>query len=218
MSQESFPAGQLRVGHAEREAVTAILQEAAADGRLGMDELDQRLEVALQAKTYADLEQLVADLSTELPWRYGPGPRPPAVVRPSAVTQGPPAPGYSREDPLRLEGGVSSEKRDGVWVLPPFLRLSSGMGTVKVNCLQATAAAPVIDVEVVAGAGSITMILPDGCAVNDDRLGKSMGSKTIKVSRTPAPGAPLLVLYGSVGLGSLKVRPASGRELRRITG
>ena len=53
----------------------------------------------------------------------------------------------------------------------------------------------------IAGAGSITVILPDGWAVNDDRLGKSMGSKTIKVSRTPAPGAPLLVLYGSVGMG-----------------
>ena len=81
MSQESFPGGQLRVGHAEREAVTAILQEAAADGRLGMDELDQRLEVALQAKTYADLEQLVADLSAELPWRSAPGPRPPPWSR-----------------------------------------------------------------------------------------------------------------------------------------
>jgi hypothetical protein len=214
MTQESFPAGRLRVGHAERDAVAEILQEAAADGRLDMDELDQRLEVALQARTYADLEQLITDLSTDPPWRSGPGP----VPRPPAVLQGPPAPGYSREDPLRLEGGVSSEKRDGVWVVPPFLRLSSGMGSVKVNCLQATAAAPVIEVEVIAGAGSITMILPDGWAVNDDRLGKSMGSKTIKVARTPAPGAPLLVLYGSVGLGSLKVRPPSGRELRRISG
>ena len=52
----------------------------------------------------------------------------------------------------------------------------------------------------------------------DDRLGKSMGTKTIKVPATPTPGQPLLVLYGSVGLGSLKVRPGSGRELRRATG
>ena len=65
MTQESFPAGRLRVGHAEREAVAEILQEAAADGRLDMDELDQRLEVALQARTYADHEQLITDLSTD---------------------------------------------------------------------------------------------------------------------------------------------------------
>jgi len=38
------------------------------------------------------------------------------------------------------------------------------------------------------------------------------------VSRTRCRGAPLLVLYGSVGLGSLKVRPPSNRELRRVTG
>ena len=66
------------------------------------------------------------------------------------------------------------------------------------------------------GAGSVLIIVPDGWAANDDRLGKGMGSKAIKVSRIPAPGAPLLVLYGSVGLGSLKIRPASARELRRL--
>ncbi len=210
MTQESVPGGQLRVGHAEREVVTTILQEAAADGRLQMDELEERLDVALQAKTYGELETLVADLSADLPWRS----RRPAA----AVVQGPPTPGFSREDPLRLDGGVSSEKRDGVWVVAPFLRISSGAGTVKLNCLQARPAAPVIEVEVVAGAGSVTIIVPDGWAANDDRLGKGMGSKSIKVSREPAPGAPLLVLYGNVGLGSLKVRPPSGRELRKITG
>jgi hypothetical protein len=52
--------------------------------------------------------------------------------------------------------------------------------------------------------------------VNDDRLGKSFGSKSIKVSSLPAPGQPLLVLFGSVGMGSFKVRPASGRERRRL--
>ena len=124
MTQESVPGGQLRVGHAEREAVTAILQEAAADGRLGMDELDQRLEVALQAKTYADLEQLVADLSTELPWRSGPGPRPPAVV------QGPPAPGYSRGGPAASRGwGEQREARRRLGAAAvPATQLGHGLG------------------------------------------------------------------------------------------
>lgn len=215
MTQDPVPGSHLRVGHAEREAVTAILQEAAADGRLEMSELEERLEVALQAKTYGDLEQLVADLSADLPWR--PARRAPVSFS-AAPVPGPPAPGFSRDDPLRLDGGVSTEKRDGTWVVAPFLRISSGAGTVKLNCLQARPAAPVIEIEVVAGAGSVTIIVPDGWAANDDRLGKGMGSKSIKVSREPAPGSPLLVLYGNVGLGSLKVRPPSGRELRKITG
>jgi len=207
MTQDRFPARQLRVGHAERDAVAAILQDAAADGRLSMEELDQRLETALQAKTYGDLEPLVADLSAELPWRPS--------ARATAPVPGPPAPGFSREDPLRLDGGVSSEKREGVWVVPPFVRISSGLGSVKLNCLQATAAAPVIEVEVIGGAGTVVIIVPDGWAVNDARLGKSLGTKSIKVGSTPMPGQPLLVLYGSLGLGTFKVRSGSPRELRR---
>jgi len=207
MTQDRFPASGLRVGHAERDAIAAILQEAAADGRLGMDELDERLGVALQAKTYGDLEPLVADLSVELPWR--------SSGRALAPVPGPPPIGYTAEDPLRLDGGVSSEKRDGAWVVPPFLRISSGVGSVKLNCLRATPAAPVIDVEVIAGAGTVVIIVPAGWAVNDDRLGKSMGTKSIKVARTPAPGQPLLVLRGSVGMGTLKVRLPSKREQRR---
>lgn len=215
MTHQELPLSGLRVGHAERDAVAAILQEAAADGRLGMDELDERLDAALRAKTYGDLEPLVADLSAELPWRSGRSTTPSSspVTQPSS---GPPAPGYSREDPLRLDGGMSTEKRDGVWLVPPYLRISSGAGTVKLNCLQASVAAPVIEVEVIAGVGTVVIIVPEGWAANDDRLGKGMGTKTIKVPRIPGPGAPLLVLYGSVGLGTFKVRPASKRELRRL--
>jgi hypothetical protein len=142
----------------------------------------------------------------------------PGPVHAPGSVQGPPPPGFSREDPLRLDGGMSSEKRDGVWVVPPFLRISSGVGSVKLNCLQARTVSPVIEVEVVPGAGSVVIIVPDGWAANDDRLGKSMGSKTMKVSSVPEPGQPLLVLHGSVGMGSFKVRPASPRERRRVAG
>lgn len=229
MGHQEFPPSGLRVGHAERDAVAAILQEAAADGRLGMDELDERLDAALRAKTYGDLEPLVADLAAELPWRSsrGPAPAPLPVTRPIppapapplppyATSPGPPPAGYSRADPLRLDGGMSTEKRAGAWTVPPYLRISPGAGTIKLNCLQATVAAPVIEVEVIAGAGTVVFIVPEGWAANDDRLGKGFGSKVIKVPRIPAPGAPLLVFYGGVGMGTLKVRTASRRELRQI--
>src|SRR6187200_2367623 len=103
MAQDPHPAVNIRIGHREREAVTAILQEAAADGRLSMDELDDRLDAALQAKTYGELDPLVADLSVELPSR--------ALISGQTRAQGPPSAGYSREDPLRLDGGMSVEKR-----------------------------------------------------------------------------------------------------------
>jgi Domain of unknown function (DUF1707) len=202
-------AGNMRIGDRERDAVAAVLQKAAADGRLTMAELDDRLEVALQAKTYADLDPLVADLSVEMPLRTLSNDRRPA--------HGPPSVGYSRDDPLRLDGGVSSEKRRGVWRVPPFIVINQGLGSVKLNFLEATTAAQLIDIEVVGGAGSILLVLPDGWAVDADRLSKAWGTKTVKVPREPAPGKPLLVLHGSLGVGRIKVRPPSRFQQNRIT-
>ncbi len=210
MAQDPSPASNIRVGHRERDAVAALLQEAAGDGRLSMDELDDRLEAALQAKTFADLDPLVADLTDEPPSR--------TLSSGQPKPQGPPAAGYSREDPLRLDGGMSSEKRRGVWTVPPFILINQGLGSVKLNCLEATPAAQLIEIEVIGGAGSIVLVLPDGWAADADRLSKSWGSKSVNVPREPAPGKPLLVIFGSLGMGSLKVRPPSRFEKRRIAG
>ncbi len=205
MGQDFSPAGNIRIGYRERDAVAAVLQEAAGDGRLSMDELDDRLEAALHAKTYADLDPLVADLSVELPSH--------ALSSGQPRAQGPPSAGYSREDPLRLDAGMGSEKRQGVWTVPPFILIKQGMGSVKLNCLEATPAAQLIEIQVIGGAGSIVLVLPDGWAADADRLHK--GSKSVKVPREPAPGKPLLVIYGSLGLGSFKVRPPNRNDKRR---
>lgn len=208
MAQDLPPAANIRVGHSERDAVVAALQEAAGDGRLSMAELDDRLDAALQAKTYADLDVLVADLSVELPSR--------ALTSALPQAQRPPSAGYSREDPLRLDGGMSSEKRGGVWTVPPFMLINQGLGSVKLNCLEATPAAQLIEIEVIGGAGSIVLVLPEGWAVDADRLSKSWGSKSVDVPREPAPGKPLLLIYGALGLGSFKVRSANRFDQRRI--
>src|SRR5580693_6897310 len=62
--QEVAPAGRgaLRVSHEDRDQVAEALRVAAGDGRLTSDELDERLERALTARTYDDLAVLVADL------------------------------------------------------------------------------------------------------------------------------------------------------------
>jgi hypothetical protein len=65
---------------------------------------------------------------------------------------------------------------------------------------------------VIGGAGSIVLVLPDGWAADADRLHK--GSKSVKVPRDPAPGKPLLVIYGSLGLGSFKAAAESLRQAR----
>jgi len=52
----------LRVGDAERTRVTEALHDHFAQGRLTRDELDERLDATLSAKTYGDLRRVTQDL------------------------------------------------------------------------------------------------------------------------------------------------------------
>lgn len=52
----------LRVSDAERDAAVAMLSDAAAEGYLTPDELDERLSAALTARTMEDLARLTDDL------------------------------------------------------------------------------------------------------------------------------------------------------------
>jgi hypothetical protein len=52
----------LRASDADRDAVVDRLREAAGEGRLEPDELEQRVDVALRARTYGELAELLADL------------------------------------------------------------------------------------------------------------------------------------------------------------
>src|SRR6185437_9529683 len=71
MTVEIAPAGEgrepaagreLRASYEDRDKVAEQLRVAAGDGRLTADELDQRLEAALTARTYGELATLTADL------------------------------------------------------------------------------------------------------------------------------------------------------------
>lgn len=55
----------LRASDADREAVAERLRHAAVEGRLEPEELEDRLHAALRARTYGDLERLLADLPTQ---------------------------------------------------------------------------------------------------------------------------------------------------------
>ena len=91
----------LRVSDADRHKVAEILREAAGEGRLDLDELDERLESAYAAKTYADLMPITADLP--LRGRENlPGP----------VSPGPALPAARHDTTLAFMGGSS---RKGLW-------------------------------------------------------------------------------------------------------
>jgi hypothetical protein len=65
---------QRRVGDAERDETITLLNDAAAEGYFTPDELDERVSVALTARTAGDLTALLQDLPPERrALRSGPG-------------------------------------------------------------------------------------------------------------------------------------------------
>jgi hypothetical protein len=103
-SYEPGDPARLRVSDADRHKVAEILREAAGEGRLELDELDERLEATYAAKTYADLVPITADLPVA-------GAHATPVPRPAT---GPLVPAPRHESTIAVMGGSS---RKGVWEL-----------------------------------------------------------------------------------------------------
>lgn len=188
----------------ERNAAISTLRAAAEDGRLDPASLDARVALVRSAVGPADVAAALHGID--------PAGSPPRVAV-AASTLG--RPGSRRDDPLDIVGGGSTARRTGRWEVPPYLRLQAAFSGVRLDCLDAVALAPVIDVQVAPGLGSIRIWLPRGWAVDVDRLGSGIGRVKAAVPTVPDAGCPLLVLRGTVGVGSLKVTGPSRRQVRR---
>jgi hypothetical protein len=78
--------GKIRAADEDRDRVARILGTAYSEGRLSKDEYDARLEAALSARTYADLDKVLTDLPAQAAMAR-PHPEP-AMVTPVARTNG----------------------------------------------------------------------------------------------------------------------------------
>jgi class 3 adenylate cyclase len=173
------PAGPL-ASHADRDRVVEVLKAAAADGRLTADDLDQRLEAALTARTLADLEPLLAGLTTaaEVP------------------------------DLARIKCGSGSATRDRSWVVPRRLEIDVGSGSVRLDFRQAVIAVPELRIDAKIASGSLKLITRPGIVVDADDLTVNSGS--VKVVPPTGPAAPVelrVKVSGRVGSGSVSARP-----------
>lgn len=84
------PGYNVRVGDADREAVAAQLREHYADGRLTLEELNERIDETFAAKTKADLNTVMRDL----PLASRPGSGLPYTGQPGPGQAGWPGPGW----------------------------------------------------------------------------------------------------------------------------
>lgn len=193
----------MRVGHEERERVVHVLMQQYAEGRLTAGELDDRSALARQARVYADLDGLVADL---------PVPPPSAEVGRMSTTADLARLGTDPAHPQTMTGGMSSFVRRGIWTVPAYLNLSAGLATVKLDFQQAICPHDVVDIHVSGGVGAVVLVVPDGWAANTDQVSKGIGSVSNKVDTVPQPGKPLLVLHGNSVAGAVRVRYPSRHD------
>ena len=116
------------------------------------------------------------------------------------------ATGTSPNNRLAPDAGWSSLTRSGRWDIPPFLLLDGAKSTLKVDCLQATPLAEIIDIEVVASMGRVTVVIPESWAAHTDPLVPSWGVAQNKV-------------YSQARTGSARCSSCTDRSGRgRVTG
>ncbi|MGW4801784.1 DUF1707 SHOCT-like domain-containing protein [Nonomuraea sp. NPDC004297] len=182
-----FRPDQLRVSHDEREAVVERLNTAVAEGRLDVSELEVRLDLALNAKTYADLAPLTADLPQDRP-----------------------------VEPLVLKGGMNGESRTGRWRVPAQITVYGGMGSVKLDFTQTECRLPEIAIEAQGQTGGVTIVVPDGWAVTDaSEMNQGLGGFKDKTTPERLPGTPRIRITGSGGTGGVVVRHPNRWDRRR---
>jgi Domain of unknown function (DUF1707) len=189
--EPSVPA--LRVSDAEREQVADRLRTAAGEGRLTVDELDERLQLAYAARTGADLEPLLADLPAE--------DAPSAAPRPSSRLSVRPGEGGARWL-VAIMGGC---ERRGRWRVARQSTVVNVMGGSDLDFNEAELAGDVVEMTVVSLMGGSEIHVPDGLNVelsefalmggNDVKLGNPMPS-----SRGPVLRLRLVSIMGGTEL------------------
>jgi hypothetical protein len=116
------------------------------------------------------------------------------------------APGYDPADPLRLSAMWSSESRRGRWLVPPYVTAAPNMSNITLDLRDAVAEAETVHLSVEGVAGRLLLIVPEGWGIDSDRLRKGMGSIRNRIGPLAFAGYPLIVVTGTVGLGSFVAR------------
>jgi hypothetical protein len=200
----------MRASDADRERVAQVLHQAVGDGRITMQELEERLDTVYSAKTFAELEPIVADL--------------PVAGRTAALQ-----PAQSREiSAERRIGGtpgstfsmaiMSGASRKGNWVVPAQHTTVAFWGGVEIDLRDARFAERHVTITAVAIMGGIDITVPDDVVVDVTGVG-IMGAFEATDRGKPRPdaappGAPVVKVNGFAFWGGVNVvrKRARGAE------
>ena len=180
------PRAELRVSYEDRDRVAEQLRVAAGDGRLSAEELDERLEIALTARTYAELARVTRDLPSA-----------------AGTVLGAPAP----KDLVRIDCQSSSVERTGPWLVPRRMEVRVKSGAVTLDFTEAVITQPVLPIEAEVGAGALTLVTKPGIVVDMDEVTVRSGALEVKAPWGQDASLLRIELSGKVGCGVISARP-----------
>jgi hypothetical protein len=201
VTDDSLP--ELRASDADREHHAEVLRRAAGEGRLTMDELEDRLNTVYESRTHRELERLVADV----------------VVR--GDHQLPATGGQTKRMPVRHgEGGanwlvsvMSGRERKGRWRVGANLKVIDIMGASDLDLNDAELAADEVYMTVFALMGGSTIRVPEGLNVELSEFAFMGGNGVELGNERPDPGGPTLHIRVISIMGGSDVK--RGRKLTR---
>ncbi|QIY62868.2 DUF1707 domain-containing protein [Streptomyces sp. RPA4-2] len=195
------PAGpELRASDADRERVAEQLRDALAEGRLDMEEFEERLEATFSARTYRDLAPLTRDL---------PGS---AAATPVNMIK---EPAESGSWAARIVGGEGSSgwgvailsgfERKGRWTVPRRFSSFAFLGGGEIDLREANFADREVVINCVAVMGGVNVVVPPGVEVVVRGIGIMGGFDHREEGRPGDPGAPRVIVTGFAFWGGVGV-------------
>ena len=182
---------ELRASHDDRDRVVELLRISAGDGRLSAEELDERLEVAMTARTYGELAALVSDLPE------------------SGSVAGAPAAPPQPKDVVRIDCRSSHVRRDGPWLVPQRMEVKVTSGHVTVDFSRATITQPTLRMDIEVKSGHMTLVTRPGIVVDTDDVAVRSGHVRVRSGPdTDVPTVLRIEVAGKVGSGHFTARPA----------
>ncbi len=200
--------GNLRASDADRERVADILREAAGDGRLTMEELDERLDAVYAAKTYAELEPITRDLPAA-GTAHVPAPAPAPAGAPDRTGRFGGEP--TSHNAVAILGGFS---RKGDWVVPGEFSAVSILGGGEIDLREARFAEPTVTIHAVAILGGIEITVPEDALVHVTGVG-IMGAFEHIASGESKPGGPNVIVTGVALMGGVEIKRKPSRKSQR---
>ena len=174
---------ELRASHEDRDRVVEALRIAAGDGRLTAEELDDRLELALTARTVRELTVLTTDL-------------PPAGPVPAVPVA---------RDLLKISHIGGSARQEGRWIVPKRIEIQVAGGNVLLDFTQAVITGPVLKVQVAVRGGNLRIITRPGVEVDAAEISMFGGNVRVGSAGGNEPEVLRVELSGDVRGGNIRV-------------